>query len=109
MHLITTHRYGIHGMVDEHFGIAPAEMMCGGAIVFVPDDGGQVEIIGGEPQLLYGSPAEAVEKIARVLNDENAQRELRDVLAARAELFSTEQFTRQMREIVAKELAARAG
>lgn len=104
IHLITTHRYGIHGMVDEHFGLAVGELMCGGAIVFVPNDGGQVEIVGDEPQLLYKSPAEAVEKITRVLNDAHAQTTLRAQLAARAELFSTERFMGELREIVAATL-----
>ena len=45
---MATHRYGIHGMREEHFGMAPAEMARAGAIVWVPRGGGQTEIVGGE-------------------------------------------------------------
>ena len=44
--LMASHRYGIHGMREEHFGMAPAEMARAGAIVWVPRGGGQMEIVG---------------------------------------------------------------
>lgn len=106
--MLAAHRYGIHGHAQEHFGLAVAEMVCGGCIVFVPNDGGQVEIVGGEPRLLYASPEEAVEKIARVLQDENAQTELRAALAARAAQFSVERFMQKVRAVVAQELDKRS-
>jgi glycosyltransferase involved in cell wall biosynthesis len=105
--LIAAHRYGIHGHTTEHFGIAPAEMMCGGALVFVPHGGGQAEIVGGEPRLLYASPDDAVEKITRVLDDADAQRALGAQLAARAELFRMERFTQELRALVQEALCER--
>lgn len=39
--LVSKHKYGIHGMTDEHFGIAVAERVRAGCIVFVPNDGGR--------------------------------------------------------------------
>jgi glycosyltransferase involved in cell wall biosynthesis len=98
--LITTHRYGIHSMVGEHFGVAVGELMCGGAIVFVPNDGGQVEIVGNEPRLLYTSRDDAVKKITRVMGDTGTQAELRAQLAARAESFGVEHFMRELRAVV---------
>lgn len=95
--LVAQHRYGIHAMHDEHFGIAPAEMIRAGCIVFVFDEGGQVEIVGDEGRLRYSSIADAVDKIERVLNDEMAQQELRELLAARAKLFSPERFMSELR------------
>ena len=95
--LVARQRYGIHAYRQEHFGIAPAEMVRGGCIVFVPNDGGQVEIVGNEPRLRYDSHADAVEKIVRVLEDARAQDDLRNALAARAELFSPERFVRELR------------
>jgi hypothetical protein len=38
-YIVSRHRFGLHGMKGEHFGIAPAELICGGCITFVPDDG----------------------------------------------------------------------
>jgi len=100
--LAAHHRYGIHGMSDEHFGVAVAEMVRGGCVVFVLDSGGQVEIVGEDRRLRYNADEEAAEKIARVLEDANAQEELRNTLAQRAKLFTTENFMNRICEIVAQ-------
>lgn len=91
--LLADSRYGIHGMVDEHFGMAVAELQRAGSVTFVPVTGGPKEIIGPEatPQL-YASPAEAVEKIVAVLRDEVLQRRLHQRALARSGLFTTERF-----------------
>jgi glycosyltransferase involved in cell wall biosynthesis len=99
--IVAAHRYGIHGKPDEHFGLAPAEMVRGGCIVFVPNDGGQVEIVGHDERLVYGSIDDAVEKISSVLENDRLQRELQVKLNARAELFSAERFMKEIREIFA--------
>lgn len=99
--LMSSHRYGIHGMREEHFGMAPAEMARAGVIVWVPNGGGQMEIVGHEPALMYGSDEDAAAKITAVLADPVAQARLGGALAARAERFSTDRFVREVREIVA--------
>lgn len=98
--LVGQHRYGIHAMQDEHFGIAPAEMVRAGCIVFVYDNGGQVEIVGNQERLRYRSKADAVAKISAVLEDERAQNELQCALEERADLFSPERFMRELRGII---------
>jgi glycosyltransferase involved in cell wall biosynthesis len=98
--LITSHRYGIHGMEDEHFGIAVAELVRGGCVVFVPNDGGQVEIVGKNERLCYNSPEDAVVKVAQVLEDADIQHELQTRLAERAEQLSTQQFQNKLNKIV---------
>jgi hypothetical protein len=80
--------------------MAVAEMVRADCLVFVPKDGGQVEIVGGKEQLLYKTPEEAVAKIAQLLGDTGAQTALRAYLATRKELFSTELFVRQIQDIV---------
>ena len=67
--LMSAHRYGIHGMREEHFGMAPAELVRAGAIVWVPRGGGQMEIVGHEPALMFDSDDDAVEKIAGTLDE----------------------------------------
>lgn len=98
--LMGSHRYGLHGMREEHFGMAPAELVRAGAVVWVAAGGGQVEIVGGEPALIYRSEEDAAAKIAAVLSDPPAQERLRQALAARAAGFSTERFMREIREVV---------
>jgi glycosyltransferase involved in cell wall biosynthesis len=98
--VVSGSRFGIHAMIDEHFGIAVAEMMRAGCIVFVPDNGGQVEIIGKEPGLCYRSDDDAVEKICALLTDETEQDRLQSALGQRADNFSESRFMDGMREIV---------
>jgi glycosyltransferase involved in cell wall biosynthesis len=100
LRLMAGQRYGIHGMRQEHFGIAAAEMVSAGAIVFVPADGGQVEIVGGDERLLYRTRGEAVTRIRRVLSDPAEQARLRAALAARRGLFSGDRFVEAIRGIV---------
>ena len=98
--LMAAHRYGIHGMREEHFGMALAELMRAGQIVWVPRGGGQMEIVGEEPALMYDTDDDAVEKISTVLASPAEQSRLRELLAARSPMFSTDRFVREVREIV---------
>jgi glycosyltransferase involved in cell wall biosynthesis len=99
--LIATLRYGIHAMGEEHFGMAPAEMVRAGMIVWVPRGGGQVEIVGDEPPLSFGTDEDAIEKIQAVLASPAEQERLRAYLKTQAERFGTERFVREVRDIVA--------
>jgi glycosyltransferase involved in cell wall biosynthesis len=98
--LVSSHRYGIHGMTDEHFGMAVAEMVRGSCIVFVPNSGGQTEIIGDCERLSYSSVEDAVAKISYVLENPDEQAELRAYLAPRRDLFTVEQFISKIRAVV---------
>lgn len=93
--LATEHRYGLHGMVEEHYGMAVAELVLAGCLPFAPADGGQVEILRDD-RLLYASAQEAVEKIDRVLGNEELQRELLAQLAGRD--LGVERFQRELEE-----------
>jgi len=98
--LMASHRYGIHGMREEHFGMAPAELARAGVIVWVPRGGGQMEIVGHEPALMFDSNDEAVKKIVATLTNAVEQRRLRERLSIAAGQFSTTHFMQQVREIV---------
>ena len=97
--LMAAHRYGIHGMREEHFGMAPAEMARAGCIVWVPRGGGQMEIVDREPALMYATDDEAVGKIVRTLDDPAEQARLLGVLR-NSERFSTARFVSEVRAIV---------
>jgi glycosyltransferase involved in cell wall biosynthesis len=96
-----SHRYGIHGMREEHFGMAPAEMVRAGCIVWVPRGGGQMEIVGDEPLLLYDTEDEAADQIQRVLANGREQGRIRDALSRQSQMFGTDRFMDDMRAIVA--------
>ncbi len=98
--LMATHRYGIHGMREEHFGMAAAELARAGCIVWVPRGGGQMEIVNCEPALMFDTDAEAVEKIVTTMEDPARQLRLRQELTA-TDRFSTHRFVEQVQDIVA--------
>jgi glycosyltransferase involved in cell wall biosynthesis len=98
--LMASHRYGIHGMREEHFGMAPAELARAGVIVWVPRGGGQMEVVGHEPALQYESDDDAVQKISATLASASEQQRLREKLASISEQFSTVRFMQQVQTIV---------
>jgi len=100
VNLIARHRYGIHAMEDEHFGIAPAELQRAGCITFVPNSGGPPEIVGGDERVIFGSVEDAVEKIDRVLRDPALEASLQEDVARRGEAFSEERFMKEILEVV---------
>lgn len=102
--MITAHKYGIHGMLEEHFGIGIAEMAKAGCLVFVPRGGGQVEIVQSE-DLIYDNECDAVRKINHVLKESDRQSALRDALNERVREFSSRKFMLDMRALVTKFLA----
>jgi len=84
-------KYGINGTKDEQFGIAIAEMCRAGCIVFVPQGGGQTEVVADERQI-FANQIEAVEKISRVLASPAIQTELHLQSLATSARFDPSQF-----------------
>jgi glycosyltransferase involved in cell wall biosynthesis len=89
--LLAGHRYGIHAREKEPFGIAVAELVKAGCIAFVPNDGGQVEIVD-HAALTYSSVEEAAQKILAVLDSAELQHSLRMHLSTAGRQFSVEAF-----------------
>jgi glycosyltransferase involved in cell wall biosynthesis len=88
-------RYGIHSMIDEHFGIAVAEMAMSGMIPFIHQSGGATEILR-DPRLTWSSVDDAAQKIVAVLADRVEQDRLRQQLAAQTRIFSYEHFANRL-------------
>jgi glycosyltransferase involved in cell wall biosynthesis len=97
--LLGSHKYGLSGCRHEAFGIAVAEMVKAGCLVWVPEGGGQVEIVD-HPDLVFADRAGAVSSIVDVLDDPEKQAALRRHLAGRAEAFSAAGFGREIRRLV---------
>lgn len=104
--ILVGHRYGINLCENEAFGIAVAEMVQAGCIVFVPNGGGQVEIVD-HPGLIFENEAEAVDKIDAVLANDAQQERLRAHLQRGSTRFSVETFTKEMRRAVTEFLERR--
>jgi len=106
--LISAQRYGIHAMAEEHFGMGVAEMVRAGCLVWVPNGGGQVEIVGGDERLVYRSNAEAVDKITAVLTDDALAERVRAALSPQRERFSEERFVEDFLRVVSDFCEAKA-
>ncbi len=87
-------------MRKEPFGMAVAELISGGCITFVPNSGGQVEIVGNDERLIYTSREDAVNKILRALREPDYQESLRDHVASRRTLFGSERFVSRIRQVM---------
>ncbi len=90
--IVSRQRYGMHAMRDEHFGMAPAEMVLAGCIPFVHNSGGPPEIVGQDLRLIYDSAEDAAKKILYVLRSPAEQAHIRAGLALRKDLFRPEAF-----------------
>jgi glycosyltransferase involved in cell wall biosynthesis len=97
---LVSHRYGIHTMENEHFGMGPAEIVRAGCLLFAHNSGGPVEIVRGESRLLFDDVTDAADKIERVISNAALETELRTGLEARRTLFTAETFCAALREIV---------
>ncbi len=95
--LLGSVRYGIHAQVDEHFGMAPAEMLRAGCIPFVHDSGGQVEIVAREPALRFTNVEDAAQKVQAVASDPAMAERLRRLLEGQGEWFSEDRFADEIR------------
>lgn len=102
--LICSHRYGLHGKKYEHFGIAVAELVAGGALPFVPDNSGQREVVGEQTALLYDGIDDAVDKITRVLDDPERQQTLQTGLPDPGATFGQKRFQQRIRDLVAADV-----
>ncbi len=97
---VAQHRYGIHTMEEEHFGIAPAEQLQAGCIPFVHDSGGPVDIVGGYRELRFTDARDAAAKIITVIQNPALENEIRQQLAQRRDMYSSGKFTESIRRIV---------
>lgn len=99
--LLSGHRYGIHGMQEEHFGIAVAELVAAQAVVFAHNSGGPAEILKEFPELRFMEEEEAVSNILTVLRNAGLQESLFAKLATVANRFSADRFMQEIQALVA--------
>ncbi|HEX3744266.1 MAG TPA: glycosyltransferase family 4 protein [Bryobacteraceae bacterium] len=97
---VAQHRYGIHTMEAEHFGIAVAEILRAGCLPFVHDSGGPVEIVGGRRELRFGDVGAGVDALSAVIGDAALQEQLRTALGEQRDLFTVESFCESLRRHV---------
>ncbi len=97
--LIRQHRFGLHTRPREPFGIAVAEMMKTGCMVFASADGGPADMLKGTP-LLYRSPEGAPEVIADILRAPETWDSVSATLRERGRSFSVGRFCAEVTALV---------
>jgi glycosyltransferase involved in cell wall biosynthesis len=98
--LLASHRYGLHGKENEHFGITVAEFVAAGMIPFVAPGGGQTELLNNQSALIYDSPSDAVEQIMGVMKGSQNPKVLRGALPDIEAEYGQERFQREITEQV---------
>lgn len=99
MKILADHKYAVSGRWNEPFGIAIAELIKAGNIVWVPNGGGQVEIVNNQ-KLIYSSNQDAEHKIIEVLNSKNNQDKLLRHLKKQSKQFSSHRFKNEISRFV---------
>ena len=100
--IVASRKYGLHAKLDEHFGMAVAEMVRAGCIPFVQNSAGPPEIVNYDLRLLYDSEEQAVSKIESVLANPGAQADIAARLAPRQDLFRPQAFVKGILDEVAR-------
>jgi len=98
--LLESHKFGLHAMEREHFGMVVAEMRAAGMLPFAHRSGGQVELVNDVPDLLYSSFDELIETLSALLRDEETQRRLHTRLTSEEPTYTADQFRDQIRTLV---------
>ena len=98
--LLASHRYGLHGKENEHFGISVAEFVAAGMIPFVAPGGGQVDLLNNQSALVYDSLSDAVDRIIAVMKGDQNSEVLRDTLPDIEAKYGQERFQREITEQV---------
>ena len=100
------YKYGISAATGEPFGMAVAEMVQSGCIVFVSDTGGQREIVD-MPELIFKDVHDAVGKIIETLNSSGSEMELIECLETKGKRFSVQNFCHMIKKSVYEALDAK--
>lgn len=102
--LLDQHRFGLHMMRNEHFGMAVAEMTVAGMLVFAHASAGPVEILGDRSPLLFADLGGAVKAAERLLRHPGLRDEVMAAIAARgiAAAFAPEAFMHSIRRVAAE-------
>jgi glycosyltransferase involved in cell wall biosynthesis len=105
--LLDRHRFGLHMMRNEHFGMAVAEMTVAGMLVLAHRSAGPMEILGAESPLLFADAADAIAVAGQLLQSQVLREEYLAQSAERGVLdaLSPEAFMHGIR-LVAKEASS---
>ncbi|MFB6186435.1 MAG: glycosyltransferase family 4 protein, partial [Halobacteriaceae archaeon] len=103
--LIESHRWRLHMKPWEHFGMVVAEFVAGGMIPFVPNSGGQTEIVNNNQLVVYESIGEAIDQISSLLDSPTAVSSIKSSFPDPDKKFSVERFQNEIRREINSSLS----
>jgi glycosyltransferase involved in cell wall biosynthesis len=98
--IMEKHKFGINGHLREQFGMSIAEMVAAGMVPFVPNGGGQKNIVGENEKLMFNHTEEAVKKISAIIEDDVSASNLRKDFPDIEKEFSKSKFQEYINELV---------
>lgn len=101
-------RYGLNACLYEAFGISSAEMAAAGAIVLVPRDTGQSEIVS-DPVQHYATEDDAAERLVALSRDDALQRRLHARALASRDRFAPARFIAAVQQAAQRALSLEKG
>jgi len=104
LEMMSTHKYGLHCAEHERFGIVVAEMVAAGMLPFVPNSGGQTEVVSNADLLAFETSDEAVSNISQVLRDSDLQSRLKNSLPEPYSSFGRDRFKHRIQTAVSTTL-----
>lgn len=104
---LNRHGFALHMHKREAFGIAVAEMVKMGLVPFVPAGSAPAEIVG-DPRLTFVDDDDAVHVIDTHLRRPDDLDGIREGLAGRGALFSSERFAAEALALVEEQVAMKA-
>jgi glycosyltransferase involved in cell wall biosynthesis len=98
--LLDQHRFGLHMMRNEHFGMAVAEMAVAGMLVLAHASAGPAEILGAGSPLLFADAGDAVTTAEALLRSPGLGEELAAGAAEQgvADALAPQAFMRSIRQ-----------
>lgn len=98
--LISDSEYYINPKPFEHFGIATVEAMASGCIPLLHNSGGNRELAGNHPDLLYDSTDQLVSNFLKINQNANLKRSLRTSLMNSLYPYTGKAFYHRFHEII---------
>lgn len=98
--ILCEHKFGIHTTEHERFGIVIGEMVAAGMIPFVPNSGGQTEVVGEIAELTYDDTDDLIGNFEKVYTDLRRQEHIREILMSSAERYSKGTFANNLHSLI---------
>lgn len=101
---LACHKFAVHTLRDEAFGISITEYLKSGIVCVVPNEGGAMEVVN-QPRLTYASDEEAAAILAKLVTDNEFYEAMQYSCADRGSFFTSDRYLTREKELLGKLLS----